>query len=68
MIFFVTLPGGLVLCVSGQYRVFPPLAAIIPLVVEAYLLQGAEGVVQGSAPIYPAGPGEAQQDSKADCP
>ena len=29
MIFFVTLPGGLVLCVPGQYRVFPPLAAII---------------------------------------
>ena len=27
MIFFV--PGGLVLCVPGQYRVFPPLAAII---------------------------------------
>ena len=27
--FFVTLPGGLVLCVLGQYRVFPPLAAII---------------------------------------
>ena len=27
--FFVTLPGGLVLCVPGQYRVFPPLAAII---------------------------------------
>ena len=26
---FVTLPGGLVLCVLGQYRVFPPLAAII---------------------------------------
>ena len=38
------------------------------LVVEAYLLQGAEGVVQGSAPIYPAGPGEAHQDSEADCP
>ena len=29
MIFFVTLPGGLVLCVPGQYRVFPPLAVII---------------------------------------
>ena len=29
MIFFVTLPGGLVLCVPGQYRVFPPLTAII---------------------------------------
>ena len=29
MIFFVTLPGGLVLCVPDQYRVFPPLAAII---------------------------------------
>ena len=29
MIFFVTLPGGLVLCVPGQYRVFAPLAAII---------------------------------------
>ena len=29
MIFFVTLPGGLVVCVPGQYRVFPPLAAII---------------------------------------
>ena len=29
MIFFVTLPGGLVLCVPCQYRVFPPLAAII---------------------------------------
>ena len=29
MILFVTLPGGLVLCVPGQYRVFPPLAAII---------------------------------------
>ena len=29
MIFFVTLPGGLVLCVPGQYRVFPPLAAIV---------------------------------------
>ena len=29
MIFFVTLPGGLILCVPGQYRVFPPLAAII---------------------------------------
>ena len=29
MIFFVTLPGGLVLCVPGQHRVFPPLAAII---------------------------------------
>ena len=29
VIFFVTLPGGLVLCVPGQYRVFPPLAAII---------------------------------------
>ena len=29
MIFFVTLPGGRVLCVPGQYRVFPPLAAII---------------------------------------
>ena len=29
MIFFVTLPGGLVLCVPGQYRVCPPLAAII---------------------------------------
>ena len=29
MIFFVTLTGGLVLCVPGQYRVFPPLAAII---------------------------------------
>ena len=28
-IFIVTLPGGLVLCVPGQYRVFPPLAAII---------------------------------------
>ena len=27
--FFVTLPGGLVLCVPGQYRVSPPLAAII---------------------------------------
>ena len=27
--FFVTLPEGLVLCVPGQYRVFPPLAAII---------------------------------------
>ena len=27
---FVTLPGGLVLCVPGQYWVFPPLAAIIP--------------------------------------
>ena len=27
--FFVTLPGGLVLCVPGQYWVFPPLAAII---------------------------------------
>ena len=27
--FFVTLPGGLVLCVPGQYRVFPPLAVII---------------------------------------
>ena len=27
--FFVTLPGGLVLYVLGQYRVFPPLAAII---------------------------------------
>ena len=27
--FFVTLPGGLVLCVPGQYQVFPPLAAII---------------------------------------
>ena len=27
--FFMTLPGGLVLCVPGQYRVFPPLAAII---------------------------------------
>ena len=26
---FVTLPGGPVLCVPGQYRVFPPLAAII---------------------------------------
>ena len=65
MIFFVTLPGGLVLCVPGQYRVFPPLVA---LVVEAYLLQGAEGVVQGSAPIYPAGPGEAHQDYEADCP
>ena len=40
----------------------------MPLVVEAYLLQGAEGVVQGSAPIYPVGPGEAHQDSEADCP
>ena len=29
MIFFMTLPGGLVLCVPGQYRVFPPFAAII---------------------------------------
>ena len=29
IIFFVTLPGGLVLCVPGQYRVFLPLAAII---------------------------------------
>ena len=29
MILFVTLPGGLVLCVPGQYRVFPPLAAIL---------------------------------------
>ena len=29
MICFVTLPDGLVLCVPGQYRVFPPLAAII---------------------------------------
>ena len=29
MIFVVTLPGGLVLCVPGQYRLFPPLAAII---------------------------------------
>ena len=29
IIFFVTLPGGLVLCVPGQYRVFPPLAATI---------------------------------------
>ena len=29
MIFFVTLPGGLVLCVLGQYRVFLPLAVII---------------------------------------
>ena len=29
MIFFVTLPGGLVLCVPGQYRVLPPLVAII---------------------------------------
>ena len=29
MIFFVTLADGLVLCVPGQYRVFPPLAAII---------------------------------------
>ena len=29
MIFFVTLPVGLVLCVPGQYRVLPPLAAII---------------------------------------
>ena len=28
MILFVKL-GGLVLCVPGQYRVFPPLAAII---------------------------------------
>ena len=29
LIFFVTPAGGLVLCVPGQYRVFPPLAAII---------------------------------------
>ena len=29
MIFFMTLPGGLVLCLPGQYRVFPPLATII---------------------------------------
>ena len=28
-LFFVMLPGGLVLCVPGQYWVFPPLAAII---------------------------------------
>ena len=28
-VFFVTLSGGLVLSVPGQYRVFPPLAAII---------------------------------------
>ena len=76
IIFFVTLPGGLVLCVPGQYRLFPPLAALTAasrrampgIVVEAYLLQGSEGVVQGSAPIYPAGPGEAHQDSEADCP
>ena len=68
MIFFVTLPGGLVLCVPGQYRVFPPVAAIIAASRRGILLQGAEGVVQGSAPIYPAGPGEAHQDSEADCP
>ena len=36
--------------------------------IEIELLQGAEGIVQGSAPIYPAGPGEAHQDSEADCP
>ena len=29
IIFFVTLPGGLVLCVPGQYRVFPPRCCLL---------------------------------------
>ena len=67
MIFFVTLPGGLVFCVPGQYRVFPPLAAIIAASLRGILATRRWRRCRGSAPIYPAGPGEAHQDSEADC-
>ena len=64
-------------CVSAQLMLFCSFVEptqnkvylILSYLILSYLiLQGAEGVVQGSAPIYPAGPGEAHQDSEADCP
>ena len=56
------LPVGTVLCMPGQYWVFPPLGVV------ACLLQGVAAVLKGFLLLYPAKHGGAHQDFGAGCP
>ena len=67
LIVCMMLPVGVVLCMPGQYRVFPPLAAIIAArrrdMLATRRCRGSIGFLS----IYPAELGGAHQDSGACC-
>ena len=62
------LPVGVVLCRLGQYRVFPPLTAIIATRRRGMLATRRCRRSSGILPIYPAGLGGVHQESGAGCP
>ena len=65
LIFCLMLPVGVVLCMPGQYQVFPALAAIIATRRRGMF---ATGVLHGFLSIYPARLHRAHQDCGAGCP